>query len=72
MREVKVFKVILGIDKRGDIYSGWHDPQLSSTYFYNGFSLFFQNKKQMGYKFLFKALWKQSAHILLIEFLHEM
>ena len=56
MREVKVFKVILGIDKRGDIYSGWLDPQLSSTYFYNRFSLFFQKKKQMGYKFLFKAL----------------
>ena len=48
MREVKVFKVILGIDKWGDIYSGWLDPQLSSTYFYNGFSLFFQKKKANG------------------------
>ena len=35
MREVKVFQVILGIVKRGDIHSGWLDPQLSSKYFYN-------------------------------------
>ena len=35
MRKVKVFKVILGIDKRGDIHSGWLDPQLSSKHFYN-------------------------------------
>ena len=39
MREVKVFKVILGIDKRGDIHSGCLDPQLSSKYFYNYFTL---------------------------------
>ena len=34
MREIKVFQVILGIDKRGDIHSGCLDPQLSSKYFY--------------------------------------
>ena len=67
MREIKVFKVILGIDKGGDICSGCLDLQLSSKYFCNGFLPFFQNRKQMGCKFLFKALWKQSAYNLLIE-----
>ena len=59
MREVKVFKVILGIDKWGDIHSGWLDRQLSLTHFttmLQWIPTFFQNKKQMDYKFLFQAL----------------
>ena len=66
-RTYSFFKVILGIDKREIIHSGFRDLQLSSKYFESYLSMpsCFSSriKKQVGYGLFLKTLRKHNLGI---------